>query len=102
MLICPCGKNYVGQTSRPLKTRISEHRSTIRNKVITSPVAVHFAEAGHNVSTLRYCGIESIQPPRRGGDIKNILLKRELFWIHTLQTLAPKGLNEEYDIRPFL
>ena len=102
MLKCPCGLSYIGKTSRALKTRIAEHRSTIRNNVITSPVAVHFNKAGHNVSTLRYTGIELVQSPRRGGDVNNMLLKRELFWIHTLQTLAPKGLNEDYDIRPFL
>ena len=32
LITCPCGKSYVGKTSRPrsLKTRIAEHRSTIR------------------------------------------------------------------------
>ena len=85
-----CGLVYVGKTLRPLKTSIAEHRRTIRNKVITSPVAVHFNKAGHNVPALRYIRIEVLQHPRRGGGI------------HTLQTLAPKGLNEDYDISPML
>ena len=102
LLRCPCGKAYVGKTSRALKTRISEHRSTIRNGDEKSPVALHFKKAHHNVSALRYLGIEKIQFPRRGGDIENLLLKRELWWINYLKTMAPIGLNEEFDIRPYL
>lgn len=33
-----------------------------------------------------FCGTEQVPPP---------LLKQDAFWIHTLQTLAPKGLNDE-------
>lgn len=102
MLTCPCGLSYIGKTTRALKTRISEHRSAIRNGVTSSPVAVHFMNAKHNISSLKYVGIENIKCPRRGGNVDNLLLKRELFWIYTLNTLAPRGLNEDFDIRPFL
>lgn len=102
MLKCPCGLAYIGKTTRPLKVRISEHRSSIRNKDPKSPVAVHFSTANHNVSSLRYFGIELLQPFRRGGDINLQLLKREAFWIYTLDTISPKGLNEAFDLRPFL
>lgn len=102
MLKCPCGLAYIGKTTRPLKVRISEHRSSIRNKDPKSPVAVHFSTANHNVSSLRYFGIELLQPFRRGGDINSQLLKREVFWIYTLDTMSPKGLNEAFDLRPFL
>lgn len=102
LLTCPCGLCYVGKTTRALKTRISEHRSAIRNCVATSPVAQHFMKAKHNVSSLKFIGLETVKYPRRGGDLDNLLLKRELFWIYTLETLAPRGLNEDFDIRPFL
>lgn len=102
LLKCPCGLAYVGKTSRPLKTRISEHRSNIRNKDTKSPVAIHFTDKRHNVSTLKYQGIEQVKLSNRGGDINSALLKREAFWIYTLDTLAPRGLNEDFDLRPFL
>ena len=102
MLKCPCGLCYIGKTTRPLKVRISEHRSSIRNHDPKSPVAVHFSTANHNVSSLRYLGIERVQSFRRGGDINAQLLKREAFWIYTLDTISPKGLNEAFDLRPFL
>lgn len=102
LLKCPCGLAYVGKTTRPLKTRISEHRSNIRNHDTRSPVAVHFTQASHNVSSLRYIGIELVKQPARGGDINSLILRREAFWIYTLDTLAPKGLNVDFDLRPFL
>ncbi|XP_063044279.1 uncharacterized protein LOC134438605 [Engraulis encrasicolus] len=102
MLKCPCGLAYVGKTTRALKTRIAEHRCAIRNMDIKSSVAVHFKEARHNVSALKYMGIELVKMPRRGGNIDNLLLKRELYWIYTLDTMAPRGMNEDFSIKPFL
>ncbi len=63
-----------------------------------STVAVHFNSKRHNISTLRYIGIEHVKVPRRGGDVNNILLKREAY---TLNTLSPKGLNLELDFNCF-
>ena len=102
MLKCPCGLAYIGKTSRSLKTRISEHRSNIRTHDSRSPVAVNFTTFSHSVSTLSYCGIELVKQPSRGGDLNALLLKREAFWIYTLDTLSPRGLNEDFDLRPFL
>ena len=102
LLTCPCGKAYVGMTKRELKVRIAEHRSTIRCKNMNYPVAAHFAEANHPVSSLRYIGIEKVNVPRRGGDIEQLLLKREASWIYQLKTLSPMGLNIDFDLRPFL
>lgn len=102
LLKCPCGLAYVGKTTRKLKQRISEHKSSIRRNDRDYPVAVHFNDAQHDVCTLRFCGIEQVPPPPRGGDHDKILKQREAFWIHTLQTLAPKGLNDELVLNVFL
>lgn len=79
MLKCPCGLVYIGKATRALKIWISEHRSNICNKDERSPVAVHFNQFHHNVSSLKYCGIEQVKLPSRGGDINSLLLKREAF-----------------------
>jgi hypothetical protein len=42
-----------------------------------NPVAVHFAQAGHSISSMRYIGIEMVQMSCRGGDIERKLLQRE-------------------------
>ncbi len=49
----------------------------------------------HDVSTLRFCGIERVNVPPRGGDIELLLQRSELFWIFTLQTVSPMGMNDE-------
>lgn len=102
LIKCPCGLAYVGKTCRALRTRISEHRSNIRCGDMRNPVAAHFKIAGHTVCSLRYVGIEKVTRPPRGGDHERLLLQREAYYIHTLNTLAPYGLNEEFDIKPFL
>ena len=102
LLKCPCGLCYVGKTKRELKIRISEHKSNIRNKDVKSPVARHFNAVGHEVCSLRFQGIEAIQPLKRGGDRNKFLLQREAWWIHNLQTEHPKGLNEELLLGCFL
>lgn len=102
LITCPCGKVYVGKTTRQLKQRIAEHRSTIRRKDDTYPLACHFMEMEHTVASLRYIGIEKVETPRRGGDLDRILLQREAEWIHRLDSLAPRGLNVDFDLRCFL
>ena len=102
LLKCPCGLGYVGKTSRELKSRISEHKSSIRNSDEKSSVARHFVEAGHKVCSLRFQGIEKVDLPRRGGDRDKLLLQREAYWIHTLKTEFPNGLNEELLLGCFL
>lgn len=102
LLKCPCGFGYVGKTKRELRIRINEHKSNIRNHDIKSPVARHFNECGHDVCTLRFQGIELVKPLKRGGDRERLLLQREAYWIFTLQTVQPNGLNEELTLTSFL
>ena len=102
LLKCPCGLCYVGKTIREIKTRFSEHKSSIRNNDEKSSVARHFNSVGHSVSSLRFQGIEVVNPLKRGGDRDRALLQKEAYWIHTLQTEHPKGLNEELLLGCFL
>lgn len=76
LLLCPCGNGYVGKTSRQLKVRLSEHKSSIRRKAHKSPVAKHFDDFTHNIHSLRCVGIEKVLVGRRGGDINKKLLQR--------------------------
>ena len=81
---------------------MSEHRSKIRTGDERSPVAAHFKQMGHSANSFRYTGIEHVEKPPRGGDIEKRLLQRETYWIYALNTLSPQGLNEDFDVKPFL
>ena len=103
MLKCPCGLAYIGQTKRPLKVRIGEHKTAIRTKNLEYAMARHYLQANHgSPASLKFWGIERITAPSRGGDIINKLLRREAHWIHNLDTLEPNGLNEEMSLSCFL
>ncbi|OCT94774.1 hypothetical protein XELAEV_18012465mg [Xenopus laevis] len=47
---------------------------------------------------LKVQGIEKILPTSRGGDLMQRLLYREAYWIFTLETRQPKGLNMRFDV----
>ena len=42
LITCPCGLQYVGMTTRKIKLRISEHRSTIRCHKMSTKLMTHF------------------------------------------------------------
>ncbi|OCU01006.1 hypothetical protein XELAEV_18006787mg [Xenopus laevis] len=93
-------------TSRPVKERIKEHRSNIRNfKVGTqtyTPISRHFSSFKHNLSQLKWQVIEVICKPQRGGNMLKLLLQEEAKWIKKLNSLHPEGLNEHWSISSFL
>uniref|UniRef100_A0A8C5MB09 Reverse transcriptase domain-containing protein n=2 Tax=Leptobrachium leishanense TaxID=445787 RepID=A0A8C5MB09_9ANUR len=102
LLKCPCGLIYVGETTQKVKNRFIKHRSDIRTKKIEFPVPEHFIRCGHDISQLRYQVIDEVPKLTRGGDREKLLKRRELYWIHHLNTLFPHGLNRESDLSPFL
>ncbi|OCT82299.1 hypothetical protein XELAEV_18024820mg [Xenopus laevis] len=97
---CPCGLVYVGQTSRMARDRIREHKSAIKCKRMDQPVAKYFTELGHTVSQLKFQILDAVPKLKRGGNRVKKLLYKEAWWIRKLDTLAPNGLNLEYDLSP--
>ncbi|CAJ0955119.1 unnamed protein product [Ranitomeya imitator] len=54
LIKCPCGLCYIGETTQPIKDRISKHKSTIRCKNTLLPIPHHFAAQGHTVAQLKF------------------------------------------------
>lgn len=49
------------------------------------------------------CSIEKIKKKSlRRADYEKKLLQRVCFWIYTLNTLSPSGMNEDFDMKPFV
>lgn len=97
---CPCKMVYIGETKNDIKTRINQHRYSIRKNRLDLPVPKHFCECNHHERDLKFMVIEHIPLRRRGGDRLLALKKRELMWIFRLNSLAPNGLNVDYNILP--
>ena len=101
--MCPCGLMYVGQTKQNLKLRITEHKAAIRHNNMDYAIARHYKEQNHGAATsLKFIGIEKIEPNPRGGNLINQLLRREAYWIFELKTIEPFGLNETQELSCFL
>lgn len=83
-----CNLQYVGQTSRELGTRTIEHISAIRRHTDT-PVAKHFNLPDHQLGHFRITGIDEMAT----SDDNTARQIREMYWMTTLQTIHPNGLN---------
>ena len=85
-----CGMQYVGETSRELRHRLTDHRHCIRAHVPT-PVGKHFNLPGHKLENLKITVLESLEATR--GDWK-LRREKELNWQLKLGTIQPQGMNE--------
>ena len=83
-----CGLQYVGEMENALHIRINGHRSDIRMRKTEKPVAAHFCQPDHTMEDLEVRGIEKIHR-----NSKQWRKERESYWIFTLRTLSPHGLN---------
>lgn len=88
MIFCvKCGAKYIGETRNMLSVRMAQHKYNIKNKRDThTPLVRHFLF--HGLGSVRVAGIE-----------KNFTWsdwerkRRERYWIYTLGTREPDGLN---------
>ena len=95
----PCGMVYVGQTKRPLKDRVAEHKTAIRVQNMDYAIARHYKDAGHgSPATLQFWGLEKVEESPRGGDHNARLLRRESHWVFKLNCVQPYGLNDSNNL----
>ena len=98
-----CHFQYVGETMNRLQTRFSQHKSNIKSGKSCQVIHKHFEDSGHGLVNCRILPIEKIDcRPASHGNLNGADLKRsiertrkdrEMFWIKTLQTAYPLGLN---------
>lgn len=95
---------YVGSTTRPLWTRISEHyhRASYNSDKDLSNVSKHFNYVHAGNVAVKFCSLEKVRGSPRGSDRHWKLLEREVCWIFNLQMRIPTGMNHRYDVDLFL
>ena len=91
-----CHMQYVGKAETQFNIRLNNHR-----KDINHPKAIlacsHFKLPNHVfVEHAKYTIIEQIRDQMLNKEVLRARLrKRENFWIEKLETLYPKGFNQE-------
>lgn len=97
-----CGIQYVGKTLTQLNQRWQTYNSDAASyiadkncKVSCVHVTPHFwGGSGCSTENLTIQPIEKVDSAEPGSTLADTLLQRELFWIKTLRTYYPFGLNE--------
>lgn len=103
VLQCSCSLQYIGRTKRPMWKRIREHIQNIKKAFPKHSVSKHFAMHHNSDPTdLKFGVIQRYKPHWRGSNKIRELGKNESKWIFEMGTLAPKGLNIEFDINCFI
>ena len=82
-----CASQYIGETKRRLKTRVSEHIWYARQGDTRSATGVHFSQNGHTPEDM------IVQVLEQTRENKGYLQQREDFWIGALMTRQKPGLN---------
>ena len=106
LLTCSdCGFQYVGETSQKLSIRVGQHRRSIENhrkksignpdaKIVGCPYVVqHFTE-NNGCSSFRVNILEKLPQLDTNQATTELRRKRELFYIATLKTKYPFGMND--------
>ena len=83
-----CGLQYVGETENPLHITMNGHKSDINTRKLDKPVAAHFNQPDHSLNDLRVMGID-----KKHTNSAQWRKQRESYWIFTLDTMTPKGIN---------
>ena len=90
-----CDKYYVGETGRPFRKRIYEHKLSVSKPKETriTPVSKHFTEKGHSVremqfSLLEWCSLKYNTPKSEHRKM------REKWWMWNIGAIHPIGINQ--------
>ena len=82
-----CGLQYVGETGRSARDRLTDHRSTITTHKQTA-IGLHFNTNQHKISDVIFTPVEAL-----GTSSTEKRKKSEKDWIKKLDTYFPNGLN---------
>ncbi|CAJ0962728.1 unnamed protein product, partial [Ranitomeya imitator] len=102
----PCGMLYMGETSQPIRDRISKHKSTIRCKNLLLPIPNYFITKGYNISSSDIKLLNMYHPhveaatglavdSASGGTLVHIMDLLKYFFPHTTFPLSLKKVQYE-------
>ena len=83
-----CKEQYIGETERPLKFRLSDHKGYINGKQMNQPTGAHFNSRGHSISNMKITILEKV----KHNDV-NYRKERESYLIRKFNSFY-KGMNK--------
>ena len=86
-----CNLQYVGLTTQKIRDRIGQHIRHIKKNDLTTYLVRHFNNSDHDISDIRVSIIDYVGHNTQGS---HELLELENYWIRTLNTAYPFGLND--------
>ena len=92
-----CKIQYVGKAETAFNIRLNNHRKDVNNPK-SIPADFHFRKPGHSFNLhAKFTLIEQLSNIHTTDKetLKFRLKRCEDFWIQKLQTLTPKGFNQE-------
>ena len=95
-----CNQQYVGKNETPFNIRLNNHRKDVKDpKAILA--GEHFQISGHRFNEhTRFTIIDRFTKTNLAKEIlRERLIQRESLWLQKLETLYPKGLNQELNMQ---
>ena len=90
-----CGLQYVGQTTQALHCRLNGHRNSISKGNKSTFIINHFRNDSHTCNDMSIQIIDVIEDVNDKAALVQELNKQEDYYIRTLNTLHPLGLNDK-------
>ena len=94
-----CNLHHVGKNETLLNIRLNNHMEDVKDhKAILADK--HFQKNGHRFNEhARFMIIDRLANTNLDKEIlRERLIQRERFWVQKLETLYPKGLNQELNM----
>ena len=88
-----CCIQYVGMTTQQLNTRFNQHKRNILHNNLNTMLVKHFNSKDHHCRHLSIQIIDYVNDNTDG--VVNKLLDLEAYWMKTLNTIYPYGLNDQ-------
>ena len=83
-----CNEIYIGETERPFKLRLAEHKRYIENTDLTQATGNHFNQKGHNLNYMKATILEKVK-----NHDTNYRKQREQFLINKFNSFR-SGMNK--------
>ena len=91
-----CNQQYIGETSRPFRLRIYEHKFSVMKSSTKKSTSLsrHFCQLDHIVMHIQFSVIHWLGNNSPDKDMTQICRRKELYYIWAANAVFPSGINQ--------